>query len=29
MNKFFNVSIFKQGIPLGEVHVVAKGTPVP
>lgn len=29
MNKFFNVSIFKQGIPLGEVHVVAKGTPAP
>ncbi len=27
MNKFFNVSIFKQGIPLGEVHVVATGTP--
>ena len=27
MNKFFNVSIFKQGIPLGEVHVVANGTP--
>jgi hypothetical protein len=29
MNKFFNVSIFKQGIPLGEVHVVATGTPAP
>ena len=29
MNKFFNVSIFKQGIPLGEVHVVATGTKAP
>jgi len=29
LNKFFNVSIFKAGIPLGEVHVVATGTPVP
>ncbi len=29
LNKFFNVSIFKAGLPLGEVHVVAEGTPVP
>ncbi len=29
LNKFFNVSIFTAGIPLGEVHVVAAGTPVP
>ena len=28
LNKFFNVSIFKAGIPLGEVHVVATGTAV-
>ncbi len=29
LNEFFGVSIFEQGIPLGEVHVVATGKPVP
>ena len=29
MNKFFGVSIFQQGIPLGAVHVTATGTPAP
>ena len=29
LNKTFNVSLFKAGIPLGVVHVVATGTPVP
>jgi hypothetical protein len=29
LNKTFGVSLFKQGIPLGVVHVVATGTPVP
>jgi hypothetical protein len=29
LNSFFGVSIFEQGIPLGEVHVVATGEPGP
>jgi len=29
LNKTFNVSLFKAGIPLGMVHVVATGTPAP
>ncbi len=29
LNKAFKVSIFKQGIVLGVVHVTAKGTPAP
>ncbi len=29
LNKFFNVSLFKQGIPLGVVHVVLTGTAPP
>jgi hypothetical protein len=29
LNKTFNVSLFKAGIPLGEVHVVATGTAAP
>ncbi|MCA1656739.1 MAG: hypothetical protein LC713_03355, partial [Actinobacteria bacterium] len=29
LNKTFGVSLFKQGIVLGVVHVTAKGTPAP
>ncbi len=29
MNEFFDVSIFRAGLPLGEVHVVATGTAPP
>ncbi|MEN3314100.1 MAG: hypothetical protein V7605_334 [Acidimicrobiaceae bacterium] len=29
LNKYFGVSLFKQGIVLGVVHVTAKGTPAP